>query len=141
MENLVEKSWEDLVVCKTLKPDLCGVIVRMSEEEVLVKFTPNEQMVGDESNLIHSGFIFNAANYAAMCLVNHAHSLTIGAEVQFLAPIELEQEMLFLATIKHTNEKKYKVLVKGTLLDIKIFEGTFHISVFDKQLFKLDFKE
>lgn len=141
MENLVEKSWEDLVVCKTLKSDLCGVIIRMSDEEVLIKFTPNEQMVGDENNLIHSGFIFNAANYAAMCLVNQAHSFTIGAEVQFLAPIELEQEMLFLATMKYANDKKYKVLVKGTLLDIKIFEATFHISVFDKQLFKLDFKE
>lgn len=139
--DTLSKSWEDLVICKSLKPDLCGAIIRMSEEEVLVKFTPNEQMVGDENNLIHSGFIFNAANYAAMCLVNRTHSLTIGAEVQFLAPIELDQEMLFLATIKHINDKKYKVLVKGTLLDIKIFEGTFHISIFDKELFKLDFKE
>lgn len=140
MDDLV-RNMDDLVICKMLKPDLCGSIIKMSEEEVLVKFTPNEQMIGDQNNLIHSGFIFNAANYAAMCLVNQAHSLTIGAEVQFLAPIELEQEMLFLATIKYTNDRKYKVLVKGTLLDIKIFEGVFHISVFDKELFKLDFKE
>lgn len=140
MDDLV-RNMDDLVICKMLKPDLCGSIIKMSEEEVLVKFTPSEQMIGDQNNLIHSGFIFNAANYAAMCLVNQAHSLTIGAEVQFLAPIELEQEMLFLATIKYTNDRKYKVLVKGTLLDIKIFEGVFHISVFDKELFKLDFKE
>lgn len=141
MDNFIEKGWDDLVVCKSLKPELCGTIIKMNQEEILVKFTPNEQMVGDENNLIHSGFVFNAANYTAMCLVNHPNSLTIGAEVQFLAPIELEQEMLFVGTIKHVNDRKYKILIKGTLLDIKIFEGIFHISIFDKELFRLDFGE
>lgn len=141
MEELFEQNNLELQTCTSLKGELVGSIVKMTYEEVITKFVPTKQMISDESNLIHSGFIFNAANYAAMCLVNQPHAITIGAEVEFLAPVEFEQEMMFLATIKQSNAKKFEISVKGTLLDIKIFEATFHIAVFDKQLFKLNFKE
>lgn len=141
MEENFEQSSIELQTCTALKSELCGSIIKMTYEEVMTKFVPTKQMISDESNLIHSGFIFNAANYAAMCLVNQPHAITIGAEVEFLAPVEFEQEMMFLATIKQSNAKKFEISVKGTLLDIKIFEAIFHIAVFDKQLFKLNFKE
>lgn len=141
MEENFDQSNIELLSCAALKSELAGSILKMTYEEVITKFVPTKQMISDESNLIHSGFIFNAANYAAMCLVNQPHAITIGAEVEFLAPVEFEQEMMFLATIKQSNAKKFEISVKGTLLDIKIFEAVFHIAVFDKQLFKLNFKE
>lgn len=141
MEENFDQSNIELLSCTALKSELVGSILKMTYEEVITKFVPTKQMISDESNLIHSGFIFNAANYAAMCLVNQPHAITIGAEVEFLAPVEFEQEMMFLATIKQSNAKKFEISVKGTLLDIKIFESVFHIAVFDKQLFKLNFKE
>lgn len=141
MEENFEQNNIELLACTSLKSEMCGSIIKMTYEEVITKFVPTKQMISDESNLIHSGFIFNAANYAAMCLVNQPHAITIGAEVEFLAPVEFEQEMMFLATIKQSNAKKFEINVKGTLLDIKIFEAIFHIAVFDKQLFKLNFKE
>lgn len=140
MDEILEQNNLDLNICGLLKPDLCGNILKITQEEVVISFAPSKQMISDESNLIHSGFIFNVANYAAMCLVNQPNALTIKSEVQFLAPIEFEQEMLFIATINQSNNKKYEIFVKGTLLDIKIFEGIFHISLFDKQFFKLSFK-
>lgn len=141
MEENFEQSNIELQTCTSLKSEMCGSIIKMTYEEVITKFVPTKQMISDESNLIHSGFIFNAGNYAAMCLVNQPHAITIGAEVEFLAPVEFEQEMMFLATIKQSNAKKFEISVRGTLLDIKIFEATFHIAVFDQQLFKLNFKE
>ncbi|WP_027327063.1 hypothetical protein [Helicobacter pametensis] len=141
MEDILEQHNLELSVCNALKPDLCGRIAKLTEEEAIIIFNPTKQMISDESNLIHSGFIFSAANYAAMCLVNQPNALTIKSEVQFLAPIEFEQEIIFLATIKQSNNRKYEIFVKGTLLDIKIFEALFHISLFDKQLFRLNFKE
>lgn len=141
MEENFEQNNLELLTCNSLKSEFIGSIVKMTYEEVITKFAPTKQMISDESNLIHSGFIFNAANYAAMCLVNQPHAITIGAEVEFLAPVEFEQEMMFLATVKQSNAKKFEISVKGTLLDIKIFEAIFHIAVFDKQLFKLNFKE
>lgn len=141
MEENFEQNNIELQACTSLKGELVGNIVKMTYEEVITKFVPTKQMISDESNLIHSGFIFNAANYAAMCLVNQPHAITIGSEVEFLAPVEFEQEMMFLATVKQSNNKKFEINVKGTLLDIKIFEAIFHIAVFEKQLFKLNFKE
>ena len=139
MEENFEQNNIELQACNSLKSELVGSIVKITYEEVITKFIPTKQMISDESNLIHSGFIFNAANYAAMCLVNQPNAITIGSE--FLAPVEFEQEMMFLATIKQSNNKKFEIIVRGTLLDIKIFEATFHIAVFEKQLFKLNFKE
>ena len=136
MEENFEQNNIELQACNSLKSELVGSIVKITYEEVITKFIPTKQMISDESNLIHSGFIFNAANYAAMCLVNQPNAITIGSEVEFLAPVEFEQEMMFLAT-----NKKFEIIVRGTLLDIKIFEATFHIAVFEKQLFKLNFKE
>ncbi|ANV98398.1 hypothetical protein BBW65_06140 [Helicobacter enhydrae] len=141
MEDNKEQTNIELMTCTALKSDLCGVILNHTEEEILTKFTPTKQMICDEDNLIHSGFIFNAANYAAMCLVNQPFSVTIGSEVEFLAPLEFEQEMHFVGVIKQSNNKKYEVRVIGNLLDIKIFEATFYIAIFDKQLFKLNFQE
>lgn len=141
MEENFEQNNIELQACTSLKGELVGNIVKMTYEEVITKFVPTKQMISDESNLIHSGFIFNAANYAAMCLVNQPHAITIGSEVEFLAPVEFEQEMMFLATVKQSNNKKFEINVKGTLLDIKIFEAIFHIAVFEKQLFKINFKE
>lgn len=141
MEENFEQNNTELLSCNSLKSEICGNIIKMTPDDVITRFIPTKQMISDESNLIHSGFIFNAANYAAMCLVNQPNAITIGAEVEFLAPVEFEQEMVFLATIKQSNAKKFEILVKGTLLDIKIFEAIFHIAVFDKQLFKLNFKQ
>lgn len=141
MEDLLQSSNIQLEVCKQLKSDLCGIIIQSDKEELITRFQPSKQMISDENDIVHSGFIFNAASYAAMCLVNQPYSLIIKSEVQFLAPLEFGQEMTFIATIRHSNNKQYEVLVKGTLLDIKIFEASFHISIFDKQIFKLDFKE
>lgn len=141
MEDLLQSSNIQLEVCKQLKPDLCGIIIQASKEEVVTKFQATKQMISDENDIIHSGFIFNAASYAAMCLVNQTYSLIIKSEVQFLAPLEFGQEMTFIATMRHSNNKQCEVVVKGSLLDIKIFEASFYISIFDKQIFKLDFQE
>lgn len=141
MEEITESNNLELKAYTALKADFCGKIIKHSTEEVITHFNPTKQMVCDENNLIHSGFIFSAANYAAMCLINHPNALTIKSEVEFLAPLELDQEMVFLATIKQFNDKKYEINVKGSLLDIKIFEAIFHIAIFDKQLFKLNLKD
>lgn len=138
MEELNQHEIVELTLYNELKSDLCGTIIKNDGEEVIVQFETNKQMISDKSNLIHPGFIFNAASYAAMCLVNQQNSLIIKSNVQFLAPLEFGQDVIFTATIQHASSKQYEVFVKGTLLEIKIFEGTFYISILDKEIFKLN---
>ena len=129
---------DDISVCRDLYN--CGNITKLAKGKTTVRFVPDEHMVMDRSErnqLIHSGYIFNAAAYAAMVTINKRHSIMIACDVKFLAPIELGHEMFFHAQSLQDDSKKCEVKVEGSLLDIKIFDALFHIAVFDKAPFSI----
>lgn len=132
---------DDLVVCTEMSPNVIGELLELYQNKAIVKFAPSERMIMDESKMIHTGFVFNAASFAAMAAINKKYSVLIAADVKFLAPIELGHEVTFKAEAIQSDTKKCEVKVEGFLLDIKIFDSLFHIAVFDKKIFKLRFKD
>lgn len=129
---------DTLNICTKLHT--CGEIVLLTRGVAHVQFVPEEYMVMDQethNSLIHAGYIFNAASYAAMAAINKRHSIMIAADVKFLSPIELGHEVLFKAVATQMDTKKCEVKVEGFLLDIKIFDSLFHIAVFDKAPFSI----
>lgn len=132
---------DELVVCAEMSPLIVGELLELYRDKAIVKFTPNERMAMDESKMIHAGFVFNSASFAAMAAINKKYSVLIAADVKFLAPIELGHEVIFKAEAIQSDTKKREVKVEGYLLDIKIFDSLFHIAVFDKKIFKLRFKD
>ena len=133
---------DTLNICTRLHA--CGDILLLTRGVANVRFVPEEHMVMDKeahNSLIHAGYIFNAASYAAMAAINKRHSIMIAADVKFLSPIELGHEVLFKGEALQDDTKKCEVKVEGFLLDIKIFYGIFHIAVFDKKIFKLKFDQ
>ncbi|AWK61255.1 PaaI family thioesterase [Helicobacter magdeburgensis] len=131
---------DDLQVCTSMSPSIVGELVELYRNKAIVRFRPNERMIMDESKMIHAGFVFNAASFAAMAAINKKYSVLIASDVKFLAPIELGHEITFKAQAIQSDTKKCEVKVEGFLLDIKIFDSLFHIAVFDKKIFKLRFK-
>ena len=131
----------ELVVCTDMSPNIVGELTEIYRNKVVTRFAPTERMIMDESKMIHAGFIFNAASFAAMAAINKKYSVLIAADVKFLAPIELGHEVIFKAEAIQSDTKKCEVKVEGYLLDIKIFDSLFHIAVFDKKIFKLHFKD
>lgn len=131
---------EEKAVCKDIDSSICGELLTLSKNKAEVSFIPKESMIYDDK-IIHSGFIFGAASYAAMCAINKKNSLIITSETKFFAPVELGQEVLFRAVALQSEGKKCEVRVEGLLLDIKIFEGIFSVAIFDKKLFKFNIKE
>ncbi|TLD97462.1 PaaI family thioesterase [Helicobacter jaachi] len=131
----------DLEVCTSMPANIVGELVELYRHKAVVKFVPNERMIMDESKMIHAGFVFNSASYAAMAAINKKYSVLIASDVKFLAPIELGHEVIFKAEAIQSDTKKCEVKVEGYLLDIKIFDSIFHIAVFDKKIFKLRFKD
>ncbi|EFR47191.1 hypothetical protein HCCG_01739 [Helicobacter cinaedi CCUG 18818 = ATCC BAA-847] len=123
-----------------MSPSIVGELVELYRNKAIVRFRPNERMIMDESKMIHAGFVFNAASFAAMAAINKKYSVLIASDVKFLAPIELGHEITFKAQAIQSDTKKCEVKVEGFLLDIKIFDSLFHIAVFDKKIFKLRFK-
>ncbi|TLD81056.1 PaaI family thioesterase [Helicobacter sp. MIT 05-5293] len=141
-ENVqVQLDPDDLVICTEMSPNVVGTLTELQRNKAVVQFVPTEKMIMDDSKIIHCGFVFNSASFAAMAAINKKYSVLIAADVKFLAPIELGHEVIFKAEALQSDTKKCEVKVEGYLLDIKIFDSLFHIAVFDKKIFKLRFKD
>lgn len=129
----------DIRICKKISRDLCGEIVEIAKNYAVVKFSPSDNMIADDNMIIHYGFIFNSASFCALSAINEPNSIIIYSEVKFLSPLELGNEVTFKAIALHSDLKKREVNVEGFLYNIKIFEAIFHIVVFEKSMFKIDF--
>lgn len=140
-EQYVFEEVADLKTYKKINKDLCGEIVELQKNKAVVKFVPSEGMIVDDNMIIHYGFVFSSASFCAMAAVNKPNSMIIYSEVKFLSPLELGNEVTFKANALQSDLKKREVAVEGFLYNIKIFDAIFHIVVFDKSMFKINFKD
>jgi acyl-coenzyme A thioesterase PaaI-like protein len=68
-------------------------------------------MAADESGLVHGGFVFGLADYAAMLAVNHPNVVLAGAAVRFVKPVKVDEEIEAEARVVESDGKKRKVAV------------------------------
>jgi uncharacterized protein (TIGR00369 family) len=94
------------------------------------------QMCADDSGLIHGGFIFGLADYAAMLAVNHPNVVLGGANVTFLKPVKVDDIVLADAEVMSVKGKKQVVSVTVTRSNQKVFEGEFICFVLDEHVLK-----
>jgi len=94
-------------------------------------------MIADNVGLIHGGFIFSAADYAAMAAVNERNVVLVASDCQFLSPVKFHDEVNIIARVRHKEGRKRNVHVTAHVLDIKVFEGEFKTVVTDKHVLKL----
>jgi acyl-CoA thioesterase len=130
----------DEVILKThqrIHTDLCGNIQKMDNGYVEIELETTKDMLADDMNLIHGGFIFGAADYAAMAAVNERNVVLVASDCQFLSPVELGDKVSFKATVRHTEGKKRNVNVEAFVHDIKVFSGVFKTVVTERHVLKL----
>lgn len=131
---------EEPTVIKTheeINQNLSGEVVKLQEGYVEVRLTTTADMVADNVGLIHGGFIFSAADYAAMLAVNEKNVVLVASDCQFLSPVKLHDEVDFVARVRHKEGRKRNVHVEAHVLDIKVFEGEFKTVVTDRHVLKL----
>lgn len=73
--------------------ELCGTPVEVGGGRSHVRLTTTERMAADEHGLVHGGFAFGLADYAAMLAVNHPHVVLAAAEVRFLLPVRVGETL------------------------------------------------
>ncbi len=92
--------------------------------------TTTEAMAADRRGLVHGGFIFGLADYAAMLAVGDPLVVLGAAEVRFLAPVEVGDVVTAHAS-EHTDttsvssSKRRMVEVVATVNKRDVFHGTF----------------
>ncbi len=113
---------------------LCGIPVKIEEDYCLIRFDATENMKVDSFGLVHGGFIFGAADYAAMLAVNDPNVVLGGAEVQFFKPLKIRETIFAEAKVVETKGRKKTVSVSVRLKDTEIFKGSFTCFVLDKHV-------
>ncbi|MBD3823813.1 MAG: PaaI family thioesterase [Epsilonproteobacteria bacterium] len=116
---------------------LCGEIEKQEHGYVEVKLETLSEMVVDEMGLIHGGFVFGAADFAAMAVVNERNVVLVGCDCQFLSPVKLGDTVKVIAKLRHKEGRKRNVNVTAYVLDIKVFEGEFKTVVTERHVLKL----
>ncbi|MFK5938742.1 MAG: PaaI family thioesterase [Sulfurimonas sp.] len=117
--------------------DLSGEVIVMEVGYVEVKLVTTSEMLADDIGLIHGGFIFSSADYAAMLAVNERNVVLVASDCQFLSPVKFHDEVKVIAKVRHKEGRKRNVHVEAFVLDIKVFEGEFKTVITDKHVLKL----
>ena len=132
------------VVVKThekINHNFSGEIQKLQNGYVELKMPTIPEMLADSHGLIHGGFVFSAADYAAMLAVNEKNVVLVASDCQFLSPVKFGDEVTIIAKVRHKEGRKRNVHVTGYVLDIKVFDGEFKTVVTDRHVLKLKLTE
>ncbi len=141
-ENGVEDSTAsegniELRTHQRIDHSLCGNLVELRNGYARVELDTSPEMVVDEMGLVHGGFTFAAADFAAMAAVNDPNVVLVSSECRFLSPVKVGDRVVFEAKELFKEARKRNIHVVGYFEDIKVFEGEFMAVVLERHVLKL----
>jgi len=119
---------------RTIDHRLCGEPVEVAPGRARVALSTVPEMAADEHRLVHGGFVFGLADYAAMLAVGHPNVVLGAAEVRFLAPVVVGETVLAEAVVESEEGKKRTVRVGVDRGGQEVFTGTFTCFVPDRHV-------
>jgi len=115
----------------TISKTLCGAPEALEEGKAKARFTTTQEMAVDAEGLVHGGFVFGLADHAAMLAVNDPNVVLGSAEVRFVAPVRVGDEVLASAEIVETKGKKRVLEVVASVGEAVVLRGTMTAFVLD----------
>jgi len=114
---------------------LVGEPIRIEPGYAEVKLKAIDEMKVDEHGLVHGGFTFGLADYAAMLAVNEPTVVLGKAEVKFTKPVKVGDELLARAKVMEELDRKKVVHVEVfNQRDEKVLDGKFYCYVLEKHV-------
>jgi len=120
-----------------IDPALCGRPVVVAPGRAVVALVLTATMAVDDRGLVHGGFIFGLADYAAMLAVNDPLVVLGAAETRFTAPVAVGETIEAEACVVETAGKKRQVAVTVRRKDQTVFTGRLTCFVLEKHVFDL----
>ena len=117
-----------------INTSLCGKVTKLQKNYVEVLLHTTQQMSADEQGLVHGGFVFGAADYAAMSAVNDPYVVLGSSSSKFLAPVKVGDAVLCKATVVSEKGKKKVVDVQAFVNEKLVLEGSFTTFVLDRHI-------
>ena len=104
---------------------LCGELEELGPGRAVVTMETVVEMRADAFGLVHGGFIFGLADHAAMLAINEPTVVLAGAEVKFLRPVAVGEEVTAEATVAGREGQKARVEVEVRRAQELVFTGSF----------------
>lgn len=103
---------------------LVGEPVEIGEGTAAAALVTIPEMAADHRGLVHGGFVFGLADYAAMLAVNDPNVVLGGAEARFLKPVTVGERLLARARVEETDGRKSRVAVEVLRDGDSVMRGT-----------------
>ena len=113
---------------------LCGEPFDLGPGHARVALQTAPEMAADARGLVHGGFTFGLADYAAMLAVNEPTVVLASAQTKFLGPVVVGDRVEAEATVDRADGKKRWVKVVVRRAGAPVFEGEFLAVVPDRHL-------
>ena len=110
---------------QAIEARLCGAPRELREGFCRVEMATGDEMRADERGLVHGGFVFGLADYAAMLAVNQPTVVLGSAQVRFLKPVVSGESLTAEATVVERDGRKQIVAVDVQRDDELVFRGEF----------------
>ena len=131
-ENVQEaNSMTDLNTHLNIDTSLCGRVISLKKGYAEVLLHTTQQMSVDVQGLVHGGFVFGAADYAAMSAVNDPYVVLGASSSKFIAPVQVGDAVLCKAIVRNEKGKKREVEVQAFVNEKLVLEGSFTTFVLD----------
>src|SRR5690554_3628973 len=118
-----------------INPELCGEVVTLEAGRAVVELVATPAMAADERGLVHGGFVFGLADYAAMLAVNDPNVVLGAAQARFLAPVAVGQKIVGYAEVGEEKGKKRTVEACAKVGDVEVFRAIFTAFVLEQHVF------
>jgi acyl-coenzyme A thioesterase PaaI-like protein len=113
---------------------LCGEPVELGPGHARVALDTAPEMAADARGLVHGGFTFSLADYAAMLAVNEPTVVLASAQTKFLGPVVVGDRVEAEAAVDRTDGRKRWVKVVVRRAGAPVFEGEFLAVILDQHI-------
>ena len=124
----------NILTHKGISAELCGSPKELSPGKSVVAMTATPAMAADDTGLVHGGFVFGMADYAAMLAVNDPYVVLGASETKFLKPVRVGETLTATAVVTEDKGKKRLVEVTVSRDGADVVTGTFTCFVLDKHV-------
>jgi acyl-coenzyme A thioesterase PaaI-like protein len=113
---------------------LVGEPVELGAGRATAALVALPEMAADDRGLIHGGFVFGLADYAAMLAVNDPNVVLGGAEVRFSKPVRVGERLAASAVVEQTEGRRSVVRVEVLRDGEVVMAGTFSCFTLDRHV-------
>ena len=117
-----------------IAPHLCGRPAELGDGRARVVLETSREMAADQRGLVHGGFTFGLADFAAMLAVNEPTVVLASAQEKFVGPVIAGDRIEAEATVERTEGKKRWVKVIVRREGMPVLEGELFAIVPDKHI-------